>query len=233
MKKNLLAGFVSLLVLPGFIVVAAEPEKGFKPLFDGKTLKGWSGDPALWSVKDGAIVGQTTREHPARNNTFLISKTPVSDFELHLSYKIIGGNSGIQYRSRVVDEDKWIVGGYQADFEAGTSYSGILYDERGERSIMAMRGEKVTWTKDCTKKVTGSVGDSKEIQDAINKEEWNEYIVIARGNHLQHFINGKLTVDVTDECESKRVMKGILALQIHQGPPMTVMFKNIELKELK
>jgi hypothetical protein len=90
----------------------------------------------------------------------------------------------------------------------------------------------VVWDKDCKKQVAGSVGDSNEIQATIKKEDWNDYVIIARGNHLQHFINGKLTVDVTDECEAKAVKSGVLALQLHAGPPMTVEFKNIRIKPL-
>ena len=214
--------------------------KGFKPIFNGNDLSGWSGNPQLWSVKDGAIVGQTTEANAIKQNTFLIwTNGEVKDFELHLSYKIVPnndkgfGNSGIQYRSKVLDTNNWVVGGYQADFEAADKYSGILYEEKMTRGIMAARGEKVTWTKDCKKEVTGSVGNPDEIQAAIKKEDWNDYVVIAKGNHLQHFINGKPTVDVTDECDSKRHDSGVLALQVHQGPPMTVMFKNVRLKTLK
>ncbi|HTD88070.1 MAG TPA: DUF1080 domain-containing protein, partial [Candidatus Binatia bacterium] len=111
-------------------------------LFNGKDLTGWGGNSALWSVKDGSITG-TTKEHPIKENTFLIyTNGPVDDFELHAMYKIIGGNSGIQYRSKVVNSNNWVVGGYQGDFEAGKTYSGILYEERG-RGILAKRGEKV------------------------------------------------------------------------------------------
>jgi hypothetical protein len=211
-----------------------------KKIFNGKNLKGWTGNPDLWSAKDGAIVGQTTEANPIKHNTFLIwTNGTVGDFELRFSYKITPnndkgfGNSGVQYRSKILDTNEWVVGGYQADFEAGDTYSGILYEERMTRGIMAARGEKVIWDKDCKKQVLGSVGDSKEIQATIKKDDWNEYVVIAKGNHLQHFINGKPTIDVTDDCEAKRAMDGVLALQIHQGPPMTVMFKDIQLKKLK
>ena len=222
---------------------AAEKEAGFKNLFNGKDLTGWDGNPKLWSVKDGALTGQTTKENPAAGNTFLIWKDGnVDDFELHFSYRIVPNNtvnfanSGVQYRSKIVNPANWVVGGYQADFEAGTTYSGILYDEAGGaggRQIMAGRGEKVVWDSDCKKQVTGSVGNSDEIQKAIKKEDWNDYVVIAKGNHFVHKINGLTTVDVTDDCASKRLTSGILALQLHAGEPMTVQFKNIRLKPLK
>jgi len=113
--------------------------------------------------------------------------------------------------------------------EAGKTYTGMLYEERF-RQFMALRGEKVVWDKDCKKQVTGSLGSSDELQAAIKQRDWNDYVIIAQGNHLQHFINGKQTVDVTDDCESKRAMNGVLALQLHQGEPMKVEFRNLRIK---
>ncbi len=227
------------------LLSAAEP--GFRSLFNGTDLAGWAGRPEHWSVKDGAITGVTTKEHPAKGNNFLIARQDranliVGDFELRLSYKIVAdndkgfGNSGIQYRSKEFPD--FVVRGYQADFEYGTTYSGILYEEGG-RGILAQRGQKVLIKDDSEKpgktkiEVTGSLGKSAEIQAAIKKEAWNDYVVIARGNHLQQFINGHQTVDVTDEQESKAAKQGILALQLHAGDPMTVQFKDIRIKELK
>lgn len=219
---------------------SGETLRGFKTIFNGRNLKGWNGNPEIWSVKDGAIVGQTTAEKPIRQNTFLIwTNGAPADFELRVLYKLIpnndkgAANSGIQYRSKVLDEQNWVVGGYQADFEAGPNYSGILYEEKMSRGIMALRGEKVVWTADGKKQVVGSVGDPAEIQAAIRKNDWNEYVIIARGNHLQHFINGHQTVDVIDETADKRASEGIIAFQIHTGPPMTVMFKDVRLREVK
>jgi hypothetical protein len=213
-------------------------EKGFRSIFNGKDLAGWNGNPKLWSVKEGAITGQTTAENPAKGNTFLIwTNGTLSDFELRCSFKLVPGdekgfaNSGIQYRSRIVDPSYWVVGGYQADMEAGTNYTGILYEERF-RGIMALRGEKVVWTKDDKKEVVGSVGTAADIEANLKKTDWNEYVIIAKGNHLQQFINGKQTVDVTDECEAKRAFSGIIALQLHAGPPMMAQFKNLRVKML-
>jgi len=217
---------------------AGQAEPGFETIFNGKDLTGWDGNPKLWSVKEGAITGQTTAENPAKGNTFLIwTKGTVADFELRCSFKLVPGdakgfaNSGIQYRSKVVDPANWVVGGYQADMEAGATYTGILYEERF-RGIMATRGEKVVWDKDCKKQVVGSVGNADEIEASLKKGDWNDYVIIAQGNHLQQFINGKQTVDVTDDCEAKRAMSGILALQLHAGSPMMAQFKNIRIKKL-
>ncbi len=221
-------------------VSAQQPAgNGFISLFNGKDLTGWNGDPVLWSVKDGAITGETTVEHPAKGNTFLIwTNGTVGDFELRCQFLIRPGdtngfaNSGIQYRSEVLDPAKWVVGGYQADMEAGKSYTGILYEERKTRGIMAARGEKVVWDKAGKKKVVGSLGTSEEIQAVVKPGAWNTYVIIAKGNHLQQFINGKQTIDVIDETEGKQVMSGILALQLHAGHPMFVQFKDLQLKKL-
>lgn len=237
--------FVSLFAVAALaaavaLVIAAEKDDGFVDLFNGKDLTGWEGRKNHWSVEDGAITGRTTKENPAKGNNFLIWKGgTVDNFELHASFKILAnnnsgfGNSGIQYRSKEAEGvGDYVVGGYQADFEAGTTYSGILYEERG-RGILAQRGQ-MTWIQPDGKiRVVGSLGSSEEIQKVIRKEDWNDYVIIARGNHLTHVINGRVTVDVTDDQESKAAKSGILALQLHAGDPMTVQFKNIKLKKLK
>ena len=229
-----------LLILSTLALCATSLHAADRPLFNGKDLAGWEGNTELWSVKDGAIVGTTTAEKPLKGNTFLIWKDgQVSDFELTLKYKTQPGNekgfanSGIQYRSKVVDAAGFVVGGYQADFEAGKTYSGILYEEKG-RGILAKRGQKVVVRDDADPRkpkidVVGEVGNSDEIQATIKADDWNEYRIVARGNHLQHFINGKQTVDVTDETQVG-AKSGVIALQIHAGPPMQVSFKDILLK---
>ncbi|MGE3315516.1 MAG: family 16 glycoside hydrolase [Planctomycetaceae bacterium] len=204
----------------------------FKDIFDGKTLEGWDGNPKFWRVEDGMITGETTKENPTDGNTFLIwRKGQTADFQLKLEYKIVGGNSGIQYRSFEVPDKKWVVGGYQGDFEAGDTYSGILYGERF-RGILCERGQKSVIGSDHKPKVVGAVGDSKEIQKKIRKEDWNEYEIIASGNRFIHKINGLVTADCTDEDVEMRRDSGILALQLHAGPPMKVQFRNIKLKSL-
>jgi len=115
--------------------------------------------------------------------------------------------------------------------EAGPNYTGILYEERF-RGIMALRGEKVLWTKEDKKEVVGSVGIAADIEAALKKGDWNDLCHHRPGHHLQQFVNGKPTVDVTDECEAKRALSGILALQLHAGPPMMVQFKDLRLKKL-
>jgi hypothetical protein len=216
------------------------------PIFNGKDLEGWAGNKTFWSVKDGTITGQTTPENPAKHNTFLVwTGGTVENFELTFKYKIVANNdkgfanSGVQYRSRVNQpgESGPIISGYQADFENGKTYSGILYEEKG-RGILAKRGEKTVIKPDpadankAKVEVVGSVGNSDEIQAAIKEGDWNEYRVVAQGKHLQHFINGKQTVDVTDETP-KGATEGVLALQLHAGGAMEVDFKDLILTELK
>ncbi len=217
--RNGLVVFLAALVLAAFGPAAsraADDEAGFKPIFNGKDLEGWDGNPEFWSVEDGAITGRTTQEKPTKGNTFVLWREgELDDFELRLQYKIVGGNSGIQYRS--TDMGNWVVGGYQGDFEAGDGYSGILYEERG-RGILAKRGEKTEIGEDGKPKVVGSLGNSAELQKSIKKEDWNDYKIIARGNHLQHFINGKQMVDVVDNDMQKRQDGGHSRVAIARRP---------------
>lgn len=204
---------------------------GFVCLFDGKTLDGWEGKTQFWSVRDGAMTGQTTADNPTKHNTFLIWRGgKVGDFELRLKFRMVGGNSGIQYRS--TEKDDFVVGGYQADFDASHGFIGILYEEQG-RGILAQRTKKVIIGEDGSKEVAGSTCDEKEFLASLKKEDWNEYVVIAKGNHLVQKINGFTTVDVTDNQKEKSRAEGILALQLHAGPPMLVQFKDIQLKQRK
>jgi len=225
------------IILLALLSVAANAEE--KNLFNGKDLTGWEGNPKFWSVEDGAITGSSSSENMVPHNTFIVWKGgEPSDFTLTLKFKMTPGdeknytNSGIQYRSKVIDAEKFIVGGYQADFEYGPKWSGILYEEKG-RGILAKRGEKVVIKQgekpDKPKiEVTGETGDSAEIQAAIKKDEWNDYKIVAKGNHVQQYINGNLTVDVTDET-AEAPKSGVIAFQMHQGPPMKVQFKDIVL----
>ncbi len=217
--------------------VAGQAEE--KQLFNGKDLTGWAGRKDLWSVQDGAITGKTSADKPIGNNTFLVWSGEVSDFELTFKYRIVAGNSGMQYRSKVVsenDETGPIVGGYQADFEAGKTYSGINYEERG-RGILAGRGEKSKLTADpsdknkMVKTTTGKTEKTtEELQATIKNEDWNTYRIVAKGNTLQHFINGNMTCEVVDEHAERAAKSGKLALQLHAGPAMIVQMKDVVLK---
>ena len=207
-------------------------EGGFVSLFDGKTLENWDGNPKFWSVKDGTISGQTTAENPTKGNTFIVWRGgEFGEFELKLQYKIIGGNSGIQYRSFEVPDQQWLIGGYQGDFEAGKTYSGILYGERF-RGILANRGLTTEIGSNHKPRVLGHVGESSEIQKRILDEDWNDYHITARDFHFIHRINGTITSECYDEDSEQRRSDGLLALQLHAGPPMLVQFRNIRIRQL-
>jgi hypothetical protein len=228
MKRNY------LLVAACLFVVAASTARGDEAvsLFDGKSLDGWDGNPDFWSVKDEVITGTTTAEKPTNGNTFLIwKKGELKDFELSLKFRIEGGNSGIQFRSK--DKGNWVVNGYQADFDAGNGWTGSFYEEGG-RGILAKRGQKVEITENGERKESEGATPEKEIVDSVKKDGgWNDYVITAKGNQITFKVNGLTTVELTDNQASNAAESGILALQLHAGPPMVVQFKDIMFKELK
>ncbi len=206
---------------------AAEP--GFETIFDGKSLQGWSGDPKLWSVQDDAITGVTTDEEPLKYNKFLIWDGEVANFHLRAKVRLIGNsNSGIQYRSKhLTDEGEFVVGGYQCDIHPKPENNGMLYHERG-RGIVAMHGQKVIVDGAGDKWITGSTGPVQQIK----LDDWNTYEIIAKGNKLVHKLNGKVCAEIIDHHDDGRLMKGVVAIQVHRGPAMRVQVKDIELKRL-
>lgn len=227
---------VVLLALPtwvGFTQGLSEQEKaeGFVPIFNGKDLTGWDGNPDFWSVKDGAIHGETTAEKPTKGNTFCIWRGGVlKDFELRLSFRLMNGNSGVQYRSK--DLGEWRVAGYQAEVVNDPRTVGFLYHERGRGRLVEV-GQKVLIDENGVKHVVGTLGDWQQINAGFKKQDWNEYRIIARGNKIMHYLNGQQTIELEDNDPKGRALEGILALQLHAGPPMVVEFKDIRLKELK
>ncbi len=234
-SRKCVASVICLLVFASF---ASAQEEGFEPIFDGESLKGWDGNPTHWRVEEGAIVGQTTAEAPLKHNEFLIWDGEVSDFVLKLDFRIVGearANSGIQYRSKQMpNAGKWVVGGYQADIDGTNRYMGILYEERG-RGILAQRGQEVELSADegrLKKTVVGSVGDADAIVAEVRPDEWQSYEVRAIGNKLEHILNGKTTAKVVDNDTANAAKSGIVALQIHVGPPMRIEFKNVRLKRM-
>jgi hypothetical protein len=205
-------------------------DENFRPIFNGRNLEGWDGDKRFWSVRDGTIRGETVLGVMPMENTFLIWQGgPVGDFQLKVKVRLRNGNSGIQYRAQKVKP--WIVSGYQAEIENAPGKSGFLYEERG-RKFLALIGEKVEIDAAGKPAVTGQLADRKTLlsQSYYKPREWNDYLISAKGNHLQHFLNGQKIVDVTDNDPARRALEGILALQIHVGPPMLVEFKDILLQ---
>ena len=225
----------------------ATDSAGFVSIFDGSTLNGWEGDTAVWHVVDGAIVGEVTAQStPLKANTFLIWKDgKPGDFELTAEYEISAeGNSGIQYRSEEVEGVPFGLKGYQMDIDGANTYTGQNYEERA-RSIMAFRGQKVTlpqvtepistlaknniWS---VAVINDSLGNPDSLKAKINAG-WNTCRIVAKGNHLQHYINDVLMCDVTDDDTTNRKETGLIGLQLHAGHIMKVSFRNIKLKDLK
>jgi hypothetical protein len=241
---------LALLALAPFALAA---DAGFTSIFDGKTLAGWDGNKDVWSVRDGALTGQTTAEKTIKSNTFLVyTGAQPANFELRLAFRLTAqndknqANSGVQYRSKLMDPATFVVGGYQADIDSTGKYAGMLYEERG-RGILMGPGEKVrigaTIMVDDAKKAGAKKKQTAveklpgatppaEILAAYKLGEWNDFVVIAEGNHLRHYLNGKLTADVIDTDSTLGAAAGVIAFQLHTGPPMTVQFKNVSLKTL-
>jgi hypothetical protein len=212
---------------------AQKSEEGFKSLFNGKDLTGWEGDFKIWSVRDGAITGQTTEEVRVTENNFLIWKGgELADFELRLKYRIVGGNSGIYFhsRKRKPGQKGEALVGPQADFSADGRWTGVVM-EYSLRDILAERSEKVVIDEKGNKKVVGYLDDHKKLLAAVKNEEWNDYTVITKGGHTVLKINGVVMCEIQDK-DPKRPGTGLLALQVHVGPPMLVQFKDIRLRKL-
>jgi len=234
--RKLLTLFVLLgavLLLQGvFSSLQAGESDGFKPIFNGKDLTGWNGDAKFWRVENGAIVAESTEKNPCKANTFLRwADGEVDDFQLKLEFKIEGSktaNSGIQFRSQV-QPDGHVVG-YQADLDLAGNYLGACYDEHG-RGMLASRGILQTWNSPQNRKKE-KIGDAAQLLKKVKQGGWNEYLIKAAGNEITLSINGEVFSRVIDLDEKNRDFAGVLALQLHSGPPMKVQFRNIQLKRL-
>lgn len=199
---------VTLCLLFGSVALAAKPAADeFVPLFDGKTLEGWTGDEALWSVEDGMIVGSTEGKE-LKHNSFLATEKPYKNFVLKVKFKLRNHNSGIQFRSK--QHDDHVVTGYQADI-ADNDFLGILYEEGGRGILVNVKPE--------------------EVAEHVEKDDWNEYVITVDGPHIKQELNGFTTVDY-EEKDEVGAKEGIIALQLHAGPKMKIWFKDLEIKEL-
>lgn len=248
----MIARFASLLIVCSMCGVVARGEArqataapaepaDMEMLFNGSDLAGWDGDPRLWSVRDGVIHGETTPEHVAHGNTFLVWQGgEVGDFELRLSYRCSAtNNSGIQYRSRRVTDDtaknKWVVRGYQHELRNERTMphvTGFIYDEGGARKRICQTGERATWEAVGGKKVAEHLVDQAEFETLMRIDDWNDVIIRAEGNHIRHWLNGRLILDFTDADPALALEKGIIALQLHAGAPMWAEFRNVRLAKL-
>jgi len=213
-----------------------ERAEGFISIFNGQDLTDWEGNPNIWRVEEGAIVGQTTAEGPARitYNQFLVWKGgEVGDFVLRFDFKISReGNSGMQYRSWLNPDPArpFSVFGYQADFDGAHNYSGILYGE-GFRDILCHRGQETIIGDDSRPREVRRFAENEALRRELKVEDWNSFEVTAKGFTFTNKINGHVMSICTDEDTAKRRATGILAIQAHVGPPMKVEVKNIRIKK--
>lgn len=204
MTRTFVFSLLGCAILGAADLTPQEKKEGYILLFNGRDLSGWEGDPKLWSVKDGILIG-STEGHQIPHNTFLITKEKYSDFVLKLEIKLRNHNSGIQFRSQAHPD--WVVSGYQADAAEG-NWWGSLYEERG-RGVLA----------------NGWKGKGETV---VKPNDWNLYEIAARGTNIQLKLNGLVTVELNDD----KAREGVIALQLHRGPPMQVEFRNIKLKKL-
>jgi Domain of Unknown Function (DUF1080) len=230
---------------------SSQDEKGFVNIFDGKTLNNWEGDPTYWRVENGNLVGEITPQTLLKTNSFIIWKGgEPADFELKGEFNITEkGNSGINYRSEKLIDIPFALKGYQADIDGANRYTGQNYEERG-RTTLAYRGQitninaqsggmksedvkaKVKNNAWSDLKVSGSLGSSDSLKTKIKSQDWNSFHLIIKGNRLQHFVNGILMSDVTDNDVVNGKSKGLIGVQVHVGPPMKVQYRNLRLKQL-
>ncbi len=198
---------VCCLMVLGALSTIAKAEEGFVPLFDGQTLAGWQGDSSFWSVEDGAIVGSSDAKK-VPHNTFLATTKSYKNFVLKVEFKLRNHNSGVQVRSE--QRPDYVVAGYQADI-AEKRYMGILYEERGRGILVDV--------------------DPAEVAKHVKSDDWNEYTITCNGPSLKFELNGYTTVDYTEKSD-KGAKEGVIAFQLHAGPPMKVWFRNVRIKEL-
>lgn len=210
-----------------------EADDGFRAIFDGKTLEGWSApDLSYFSVRDGAITGEVTAEKRPPRNQFIVWKGgTVKDFELKFKFRIFGpkANSGMQFRGTV--KEHGLIHGYQADIAKAGPYLGGIWDEYGTRGSLAARGQSAVIDEE-GKKTATPIGDPAEITKGINLEDWNDYQITARGSKIALAINGKTTAELDDRERGKAAAEGVLGMPVIPEP-MVVQYKDILLKDLK
>ena len=208
-------------------------EAGFIKIFNGKNLEGWEGDTLYWRVENGILVGEVTAATILKRNSFIIWKNGhTKDFELKVDYRVSAhGNSGINYRSVLLDSLPFALKGYQADIDGEDNWSGQNYEERG-REFLALRGQKVIIETNQKPLVIGKAASKDSLQAYIKKEDWNTYQLIVKGHRMLHYINGVLMSDVTDNDKANRTNKGYVGVQVHVGPPMKIEYRNFMLKKL-
>jgi hypothetical protein len=214
---------------------------GYVSLFDGASLKGWDGNPKFWRVEDGAIVGESTPTNPSGNNYLVYRDLEAKDFTLKFEIKVEGdGGSGIQYRSKtglpwlanvspaVMANTgpvnlNWMMTGPQADFWPSRVYTGQFYSENTPMRILAWRGQVVEGFGARTKTLAGTIGDRTALGGIVKMNDWNQYVVIARGGTFVHVVNGQLmAVMIDDDPASSNNQRGMFGIEIEATTKVSV-----------
>ncbi|MBP9899840.1 MAG: DUF1080 domain-containing protein [Verrucomicrobia subdivision 3 bacterium] len=232
MKSNRAAVQTILFSLLAINLMGAS-EDGFRSLFDGRSLAGWeTPDASYWVVDAGAITGRITKEHPCPVNQYLVWQGgELADFELKLKSRVNGEggiNNGFQFRSRLLPDHD--VCGYQVDNNLQTPWLVRLYDEFG-RHTLAWRGERADFDAEGSRVITKLA--EAEGPAWFRLEDWHEYHLTCVGPRITLRVDGRLAAEVEDNDPRRRELQGILALQLHSGPPTVVKFKDIRLKVIK
>ena len=198
----------------------------FRPIFNGQDLSGWSQQDGYFSVRDGAILGASTPERLCKPNHHLVyTAETFADFELRAEFRLsAGANSGIQLRClpQFIGDN-----GYQADMDGGGNYVGFLYHPK--QHLVGERGADVAIDAEGRKTVT-RFADGKKLQEIYRKEQWNDIRVVVKDRSITVWINGVRTTSVEDPRASFLPARGHIALQLHQGPAMTVAFRNLRVR---
>ena len=227
---NTMRKYFSLVLIFSFLGGSELFADEFTDLFNGKNLDGWKGRDGFWSVQDGAIVGETTKDNPAKPNTFLVWQGgPLADFELTCKVRFKGNNSGVQYRSELIDAENYALKGYQADLHPKPEFFGMMYGEKTGRGVIAQRFQRAIAGAKGKPKVVGAIGDPNQ---KLVDWDWNELRIVAVGNQMVHQVNGVNTMELTD-LHPEAFARGVLGLQLHAGAPMRVEFKDIRYRPLK
>ena len=203
----------------------------FIDIFDGKTFNGWKADTSVWHIENGCFVGEVTPSKQIQSNSFLIyTKSQAGDFEFKAQFKISnGGNSGVNYRSEELADIPYALKGYQADIDGENVYTGQNYEERG-RGFLAMRGQNAVINNSKDAFIIKPIGNADSLKSKIKVDDWNEIHLIVKGNNMQHYINGILMSETTDNDASSSKLSGLIGLQVHVSKEMKVAYKNIQLK---
>ncbi|MBC3758690.1 DUF1080 domain-containing protein [Hyunsoonleella sp. SJ7] len=256
--KGIYISYLSVLLVGVLVACGTKSKKKddnkneFISIFNGENLEGWEGDPTYWRVENGILVGEVTPETILKRNSFIIyQKEQPENFELKLEYRVSeSGNSGVNYRSEIIEGVPFALRGYQCDIDGKNKYTGQNYEEK-KRTTLAYMGEKVNIPqmpdsipktnlrrnvkKNCwqTRKVVESLETIPQLKSYIKSNDWNRVHLKVNGNKMQHFVNGVLMSEVTDLDTINRSLKGYIGVQVHVGPPMKIEYKDIKLKVLK